>query len=102
MKQKHIKKWVIPYLEGRLNEEEKIAVEQHLSRCADCREFYQFIREVEYEAPVDIFPQLQADPYLPTRIKARFENRRVPIIFNLKYTFWPALKVYFMAILILC
>jgi len=73
---KHVKKYVIPYLTGRLGAEKRNSIERHLERCVECRNFFDLISEIENEPRRDIFPELPADPYLPVRIRATFEQKR--------------------------
>jgi len=76
---KHVKKDVIPYLTGRLGAEKRTAIEQHLERCAECRNFFDLIYQIENEPRRDIFPELPADPYLPVRVRANFEQQKESI-----------------------
>ncbi len=70
MKQRHVKKMFLDLQEGKLSEEQRDEVERHLQVCADCQSYYQKMANVIDQADLSIFPQLEPDPFLPTRIKA--------------------------------
>lgn len=70
MKHEQVKKAFLDWSEDRLRPRRRAEIEAHLESCEGCRVYYR--RMAELLAPGDpaLLPQLTADPFLPTRIKA--------------------------------
>ncbi|RMI08898.1 MAG: hypothetical protein D6681_07605 [Calditrichaeota bacterium] len=69
----HVRKYVVDWMDGRLSPEKRAAVEAHLEGCRECRNYFRRMSELLGPADPDALPRLEADPYLPTRIRAEME-----------------------------
>lgn len=58
------------WFENRLNPEQKVKIERHLYECSECRTYYNRMRMLLLPPEKELFPGLQPDPYMATRIKA--------------------------------
>ena len=65
-------------MEGRLDKEAEQHVERHLEKCDSCKDYYQTMSAILEDAEPDKLPKLQADPYLPFRVKNKVTHRREP------------------------
>lgn len=70
MKHKQIKKEFLDWSEERLPVARRSEIEAHLERCESCRKYYHRMAGLLAPADPALLPQLTADPFLPTRIKA--------------------------------
>jgi predicted anti-sigma-YlaC factor YlaD len=70
MKHEKIIKYFIRWLEGKLSQEKKREIDQHLKECQSCQRYYQEMQEILQNPDADHLPHLEADPYLPTRIRS--------------------------------
>lgn len=70
MKHKQIKKAFLDWSEERLPAARREEIEAHLESCEGCRAYYRRMAELLAPADPALLPQLAADPFLPTRIKA--------------------------------
>jgi predicted anti-sigma-YlaC factor YlaD len=61
------------YREGKLSDDMRVKVEEHLLSCAECKELYAL--QLLVEKVVSIEKALAPEPYLLTRIMAQIENR---------------------------
>lgn len=72
MKRKHVRKFYLEWSEGRLSAKQRRAVEEHLQDCPVCREYFRKMSAIfSDKADLSSLPKLEADPFLPTRLKAR-------------------------------
>ncbi|UCH83722.1 MAG: zf-HC2 domain-containing protein, partial [Candidatus Latescibacterota bacterium] len=60
--------------EKRLNPEERRIVQQHLADCRSCRDYYDKMSALLNASDPSLLPSLEADPFLPTRIRALAED----------------------------
>lgn len=76
MEKRHVTKNYLQWAEGKLGERQRERVEAHLQSCRECREHFEKMSAV-FSGKADVFslPYLEADPFLPTRIKALAEER---------------------------
>lgn len=76
MKNGHAKKAFLDWFEDdRLNARQRKEIERHLQSCRDCREYYRKMsRALSGEIDWSVFPRLEPDPFLPTRIRAAAEK----------------------------
>lgn len=71
MKHKHVKRLFHAWSEKRVGEDERREVEQHLEECADCRLYFDRMSALLQKLDPSLLPRLEADPFLPTRIRAQ-------------------------------
>lgn len=76
MNHHHMKSLFLRYSEGKLTEEERVSVEGHLAGCPECRRYYERLSEVLTPGGNFQLPQLEPDPFLPTRVAALVEEQR--------------------------
>ncbi len=76
-KDKHIKHLVIDLLENKLSDEKKRSVKNHLNRCGECGVYYNQMQKILTPAGTDILPELDPDPFLPTRVKANAQPKNI-------------------------
>jgi predicted anti-sigma-YlaC factor YlaD len=74
MKQGHVIKYFQAFTEGRTGEKERLKVEEHLDDCKRCRKYFRKMALLLEKPDLSYLPHLQADPFLPARIKALAEN----------------------------
>lgn len=71
MKKRHVTKNFLDWADGKLDARRQEQVETHLQSCPECRQYYEKMSAVFSEkADISALPQLEADPFLPARIKA--------------------------------
>ncbi|MCB0303340.1 MAG: zf-HC2 domain-containing protein [Calditrichaeota bacterium] len=70
MRHEQVKKAFLDWTEGRLQDTRRAEIETHLESCEGCRRYYRQMAELLAPADPALLPQLTADPFLPTRIKA--------------------------------
>lgn len=76
MEKKHVTKNFIDWADGKLDARQREQVETHLQSCLGCRRYYEKMSAVFSEkADLSALPQLDADPFLPTRIKALADKK---------------------------
>jgi predicted anti-sigma-YlaC factor YlaD len=76
MEKRHVTKNYPDWAEGKLNARKQEQIETHLQDCPNCRRYYEKMSAVFAEkADLSALPLLEADPFLPTRIKALADER---------------------------
>jgi anti-sigma factor RsiW len=76
MNHHQMKSLFLRYSEGKLADEERLSVEGHLAGCSDCRQYYEWLSDVLSPKGRFELPQLEPDPFLPTRVAALVGERR--------------------------
>lgn len=76
MKSNHVKTLYGAWSEGSLDEQQKLLVADHLTQCPECREYFAKLSSVMQSFDTSVLPQLQPDPFLPTRIAALVKERK--------------------------
>lgn len=67
---------VLAWIEGTLGDGRRGAIAHHLSECAECRRYFQTLSASLKPSAVRTEKMLDADPYLPIRVKALAAERR--------------------------
>lgn len=98
MSSKHVTKKFLQWQEGLLNNQEKIRVEEHLKGCHSCQSYYDTWMEILENPDKNSLPQLEADPFLPTRImsgeiKDTAEDAKKPATVGIRWSFATALAI---------
>ncbi|MEJ2637797.1 MAG: zf-HC2 domain-containing protein [Calditrichia bacterium] len=77
----HYKKYLIDWLEHRLDPKKKAQLENHLDHCGDCREYFMKMEKLFAGHAWDPLPNLEPAPFELTKIKnlAR-EDRRESLL----------------------
>lgn len=76
MAPKHVINDFQAWNDGQVNEKNRLAIDQHLIECAGCRAYFEKMAKfLEQMDPASI-PHLEADPFLPTRIRALSAGNR--------------------------
>jgi len=57
------------WFENRLSDEKRSQLEHHLDACKQCRAYYDRMMALLQRPDEDLFPELQPDPFMATRIK---------------------------------
>jgi anti-sigma factor RsiW len=70
MRPKHVINDFQAWNDGRINEEKRLAIEQHLKACADCRAYFEKMSLLLDQMVPASLPRLESDPFLPARIRA--------------------------------
>jgi len=70
MKQGHVIKHFLAWSEGRAGREERLRIESHLKDCRRCRMYFDGMAELFKRLDPAFLPHLEADEYLPARIRA--------------------------------
>jgi predicted anti-sigma-YlaC factor YlaD len=71
MKKRHVTKNFLDWTDEKLDARQREQIEMHLQNCPDCRTYYEKMSAVFSEkTDLSALPQLEADPFLPARIKA--------------------------------
>lgn len=66
----HVKKHFQAWMDGRLDDEGKRLIDDHLGGCADCRLYYDRLSFLLEKPAENDLPRLDPDPALPARIRA--------------------------------
>ncbi len=66
----HIKSKFLEWSEGKLSESEMHKIEQHLSGCKECKNYFEIMQDLTSPVSKENLNELEPDPFLPTRIKA--------------------------------
>jgi predicted anti-sigma-YlaC factor YlaD len=74
---KHVTGSFQAWLEGRLKNTERQRVDRHLEKCGDCSAYFDTMSQLLEKPAATDLPRLDADPFLPTRIRAMAEKARV-------------------------
>lgn len=69
MKNQHIKKYFLEWSEEKLSSNQIEMIKNHLVHCDECREYYTKMEAFLAEPDSSDLPRLQADFFLPTKIK---------------------------------
>lgn len=64
------------WFEDRLKKEQKTKLERHLDECPECRMYFERMSLLLRAPDKDLFPELQPDPFMATRIKAMSRQKR--------------------------
>jgi predicted anti-sigma-YlaC factor YlaD len=70
----HIVERFLEYHENKLSESAMHAIEEHLGKCKACASYYRVMSEVVMPAEREVIPEIELDPYLPSRVKALVES----------------------------
>lgn len=89
MKEEHYKKYFLNWHEGKLSEETKINLENHLTVCSDCRIYFEKMNKVLLSEEDFEIIELKPDPYLPQRVKSLSDEKNGIIKYDL---YVPCLK----------
>ncbi len=63
------------WFESRLKKEQRTKLEQHLEECSECRIYFERMSLLLRSPDKDVFPELQPDPFMATRIKAKSREK---------------------------
>lgn len=66
----HIKSKFLDWFESRLSEVEMHKIEEHLSECSECKNYFELMQDLTSPSIQKGLNELEPDPFLPTRIKA--------------------------------
>lgn len=77
MDHKTAKDKCLEWIEDGLDAEERRVVQQHLDECGECLKYYERISLVVERPQTALLPRLTPDPFLPSRVRALSEERRV-------------------------
>jgi hypothetical protein len=69
MKSIHVKQYFLDWLDQILSAEQRAQIENHLGECQECRQYYNRMKDFLENPDLSVLPVLEADPFLPTRIK---------------------------------
>ena len=58
------------WFENRQSDEKRSQLEYHLDECPECQAYYDRMMSLLQRPDDDLFPELQPDPFMATRIKA--------------------------------
>jgi len=64
------------WIEGALRAEERLAVQQHLDECGECRKHFDRVSLLVERPDATLLRRLTPDPFLPSRVRAAAEERR--------------------------
>jgi hypothetical protein len=70
---------LLPWLELKLDEPERLEVEEHLKDCGECRQYFEKMSRVLLPASTSPKDSLEADPYLVTRVLAIGRGRATAV-----------------------
>jgi anti-sigma factor RsiW len=62
--------------DGQVDKKKRLAIEQHLTECPDCRAYFEKMSMFLDQMDPASLPHMEADPFLPTRIRALAEGNR--------------------------
>ena len=79
MNREHVKKSFLDWSEGKLASDKKAVVDHHLESCPECQAYFRKMAAALDKPGKTILPKLEADPFLPTRIKALAEEKQKKI-----------------------
>jgi anti-sigma factor RsiW len=68
---RHFQEWI----DGRLDNDARRAVESHLDECADCRAYFDRLSFLLEKPRASELPRLDPDPFVPARIRAAGKGR---------------------------
>ncbi len=71
MSPKHVISQFQDWFEQRLQDDDLRLVDTHLEHCSKCRDYYSKMASLMETPDEEFFPELEPDPYLATRVKAR-------------------------------
>jgi len=100
MKNLHIKKYFLKWLDGRLSADKTEMINDHLHKCDECREYYTKMETFLAAPDSSDLLRLQPDYFLPTKIselaKQNGSNRRMKASKKIKYqlTFGTVIVVF--------
>lgn len=69
MKNQHVRKYFLDWLEPKLNTNKVEMIDQHLQSCTECKEYYDKMQIIFSKPELSNLPTLQPDAFLPTKIK---------------------------------
>ena len=78
MKHENVIELYLEWTEGRVDETTRLAVQEHLEHCHDCRKYYEKMSLLLEKPDASLLPRLEPDPYLLTRIRALAEKEYAP------------------------
>jgi len=98
MKHKKVIENLIPWMEGKISQEQREAIDQHLQECPDCQHYYEVMQNVLENPDTASLPHLEADPFLPTRIqsgksRSKTSSQQVPLFAGVRWSLVTALLV---------
>lgn len=98
MKHEKVIENLVSWMEGKITQEQRRAIDQHLQECTDCQHYYQVMQDVLENPELAGLPNLKADPYLPTRIQSgeartAISVQKAPLFDGLRWSFVTALLV---------
>ncbi len=70
MKSRHVKKHFLKWVENSCTDKRREEIQSHLKTCTECHHYYQKMSDVLQNPDLGVFPRLEPDRYLPTRIRA--------------------------------
>jgi anti-sigma factor RsiW len=70
MNEEHVISLYQAWEEDRLDTEERREIQRHLTNCEPCREYFEKMSTLLDFTNPSLLPHLEADPFLPTRIRA--------------------------------
>ena len=71
MKKSHMKKYFLDWNEKELSQLKMEAIDKHLKTCATCKIYFDKMQLFLEKPEPTAIPELQPDPFLPTRIKQK-------------------------------
>lgn len=100
MKDQHVRKYFLDWLELNLNTNKAEMIERHLQNCTECKEYYDKMQVILNKPEPSDLPKLQPDAFLPTKIKELAKSKES------KYQFYnflkPKFRMTFGAVMIIC
>jgi predicted anti-sigma-YlaC factor YlaD len=81
----HVKDNFLEYHEKKLSGIAMSSVEEHLRHCAGCASYYRMMDEIVNAKDRSLVPEIEADPYLPSKIKTLFESGGIPRRHSLRH-----------------
>lgn len=76
MKHKQVISQFQDWFEDRLSDEQRSQLQEHLEHCPECKSYFERMALLLQAPEDDLFPELQADPYMATRIKSQVKNKK--------------------------
>lgn len=78
MSSKHVISQFQKWFENRLSQEARHKIDRHLGECGKCRAWFAKMESLLDSPGKLIFPTLEADPFLATRVRTMAERTSVP------------------------